>query len=51
MNKRDFLKGVILFFPAGGVLSVLANQARAAETGAGEAGAGTKAAYDPANHY
>ena len=27
MNKREFLKGVILFFPAGGVLGALAANA------------------------
>ena len=28
MNKRDFLKGLILFFPAGGVLGALAGAER-----------------------
>ena len=33
MNKRDFLKGLILFFPAGGLLEMVASAA-AKETGA-----------------
>ena len=57
MNKRDFLKGLILFFPAGGVLGALAQELSAKETGAtapGAANAGGKPApkgYDPAAHY
>ena len=31
MNKRDFLKGLILFFPAGGVLGALAKELGAKE--------------------
>jgi tetrathionate reductase subunit B len=58
MNKREFLKGVILFFPAGGVLGALAGAADAKESvgkdaGAKEAGAkgdGARA-YDSADHY
>ena len=46
MNKRDFLKGLILFFPAGGLLDPLAKEA-----GGAEKGAGADAAYDPAKHY
>jgi tetrathionate reductase subunit B len=45
MNKRDFLKGLILFFPAGGVLSALAGAPAAKETevqGAGPKGADAK---------
>ena len=33
MNKREFLKGLILFFPAGGTLAALARQVGAKETG------------------
>ena len=63
MNKRDFLKGLILFFPAGGVLSALAEGAAARETegkgaatgeavaASGSAKNGGKKAYDPAEHY
>ena len=57
MNKRDFLKGLILFFPAGGVLGALAGDLGAKEAGAKEAAArdaGGKPAtkgYDPGSHY
>jgi len=57
MNKRDFLKGLILFFPAGGVLGALAGDLGAKEAGAKEAAArdagGTSApkGYDPGSHY
>jgi tetrathionate reductase subunit B len=57
MNKRDFLKGLILFFPAGGVLGALAQELGAKETGAkapGATTAGGKPApkgYDPGAHY
>jgi tetrathionate reductase subunit B len=57
MNKRDFLKGLILFFPAGGVLCALAKgldakEAAPAQTGGAAAPAkpGPKA-YDPKSHY
>jgi tetrathionate reductase subunit B len=57
MNKRDFLKGLILFFPAGGVLGALAGELGAKERGAKEPGAtaaggkpGAKG-YDPRAHY
>ena len=53
MNKRDFLKGLILFFPAGGTLGALAGapgatEAAGTETVGKESGA---KAYDPAAHY
>ena len=57
MNKRDFLKGLILFFPAGGVLGALAQELGAKETApkapAAGAAAGKPAAkgYDPGSHY
>jgi len=57
MNKRDFLKGLILFFPAAGVLGALAQELGAKETGAtasGAANAGGKPApkgYNPGAHY
>jgi len=57
MNKRDFLKGLILFFPAGGVLGALAGELGAKEAApaqTGTAGAAPKAgskAYDPKSHY
>jgi tetrathionate reductase subunit B len=57
MNKRDFLKGLILFFPAGGALDALAGAPRATEAAGTEAagkesgaGPGGKA-YDPQAHY
>jgi tetrathionate reductase subunit B len=57
MNKRDFLKGLILFFPAGGALGALAGGPDATEAAAKET-AGTASgarpggkAYDPAAHY
>ncbi len=41
LSKREFLKGLVLFLPAGGLLGAVA----------GEAGAKTEAKpYDPANH-
>ena len=57
MNKRDFLKGLILFFPAGGVLGALAGELGAKEAApaqTGTAGAAPKPganAYDPKSHY
>jgi Fe-S-cluster-containing dehydrogenase component len=57
MNKRDFLKGLILFFPAGGVLGALAGELGAKETApaqTGTAGGAPKPgpkAYDPKSHY
>ena len=57
MNKRDFLKGLILFFPAGGVLGALAGELGAKETApaqTGAAGAAPKPGakpYDPKSHY
>lgn len=42
MNKRDFLKSAILFFPAGGVLTALTREAAAAET--------PPNAYNPVGH-
>jgi tetrathionate reductase subunit B len=57
MNKRDFLKGLILFFPAGGVLGALAKELGATEAGGKDAGNpaanGKPAAkgYDAASHY
>lgn len=57
MNKRDFLKGLILFFPAGGVLGALAKGLDAKEAAPEQAGGaavpakpGPKA-YDPKSHY
>jgi len=57
MNKREFLKGLILFFPASGALGALAgdlgaNETAGKEAGVKEAGAGPDAkAYDPPSHY
>ena len=57
MNKRDFLKGLILFFPAGGVLGALAGELGAKETAPAKSGAASPApkpgpkAYDPKSHY
>jgi len=58
MNKRDFLKGLIFFFPAGGVLSALAGAPAAKETevqdagpkGADAKGPGAKP-YNSRDHY
>ena len=58
MNKRDFLKGLILFFPAGGLLEMVASAA-AKETGAKEPAGPQPAAkdapgptaYDGESHY
>ena len=53
MNKREFLKGAIVFFPAGGVLSALARQAAGKETPAQATpppAANGQQAYDPAHH-
>ncbi len=57
MNKRDFLKGLILFFPAGGVLGALAQELGAKEPAAKEPGATTAGGkpgakgYDAGSHY
>lgn len=48
MNKREFLKDMILFIPAGGVLNALAQQAQA--LAAGDDGPYFNG-YDPANHW
>ncbi len=60
MNKRQFLKGLILFFPAGGLAGVLRTPVGATETGGTGKGAdapGSKEAkpqtngtYDPVRH-
>jgi Fe-S-cluster-containing dehydrogenase component len=65
MNKREFLKSAILFFPAGGVLAELAHQAAsgveaatASDAGAQAVGAAAEGAqeasaattYNPADH-
>ncbi len=60
MNKREFLKGLILFIPAGGLADVLAAQGSAQEAGGKEqgksAGGGTEkkaegnGAYNPDRH-
>jgi len=53
MNKREFLKGLILFVPAGGVLGALAARAGATQPAAAREGAEAKpggAAYDPGEH-
>ena len=57
MNKRDFLKGAVLFFPAARVIEALARQsaaeASATATPAGKEAPATPAAkgYDAAKHY
>jgi tetrathionate reductase subunit B len=60
MNKRQFLKGLILFFPAGGLAGVLATTVRGKETGGvdkgteASGGKETKAqpngSYEPGRH-
>ncbi|MBI4537721.1 MAG: 4Fe-4S dicluster domain-containing protein [candidate division NC10 bacterium] len=55
-ERRAFLKGAIVFFPAGGILSALAREAAGAESAGGPPGpapAGQpngKKAYNPADH-
>jgi len=52
VKKRDFLKGLILFFPAGGALAALVAQAGTKETGAKETPAKPPGkGYDAASHY
>ena len=56
MNKREFLKGLILFFPAGGILRAIAKDAAAKETTAKAtdkkaSGSAESKGYDPADHY
>lgn len=56
MNKREFLKGLILFFPAGGILRAIAKEATAKETTAKAtdkkaSGSAESKGYDPADHY
>jgi Fe-S-cluster-containing dehydrogenase component len=46
MNKREFLKDAILFFPAAGVLQALSCQAAAKDAAAPAA-----SAYDPTDHW
>ena len=46
MNKREFLKHAILFFPAAGVLQALGSQ-----TDAKELPAGAPTGYDPSKHW
>jgi Fe-S-cluster-containing dehydrogenase component len=47
MNKREFLKGMILFFPATTLMETLVQIGDKAAAAEGEA----EGAYDPANHY
>ena len=49
MNKREFLKDVILFFPAAGMCSALAAQAAGEDPSTTSRTAGT--AYDPTDHW
>jgi len=42
MNKRDFLKGLILFFPAGGVLGALAGELGAKEAAPAQTGTASR---------
>lgn len=61
MNKREFLKGLILFFPSGGLATILTKRVGAGETGGKEKGpeapggkeakARPNGAYDPGRHY
>ncbi len=55
MNKRDFLKGLIVFFPAGGLLAAAAREGGAKEAGEADGrGAAPPAkpkAYDPDKHF
>ena len=48
MNKREFLKGAILFFPAAGVLNAVAKEAATAEKA--QTGSPTPG-YDPGAHW
>ena len=47
MNKRDFLKGLILFFPAGGVLGALAGELDAKEAAPAQTGTAGAAPTPP----
>ncbi|MBI2113563.1 MAG: 4Fe-4S dicluster domain-containing protein [candidate division NC10 bacterium] len=61
MNKREFLKGLIFFFPAGGLATILTKGARGGEAGGAvkgpeapgnkEAKARSTGGYDPERHY
>jgi Fe-S-cluster-containing dehydrogenase component len=56
VNKREFLKGLILFIPAGGILRAIAEEAAAKETTAKAtdkkaSGSAESKGYDPADHY
>jgi tetrathionate reductase subunit B len=56
MNKREFLKGLILFIPAGGALAALARDGAAREAGPGTAAAapasgGGNGPYDARRHH
>lgn len=56
MNKREFLKGLILFIPAGGLAGVLASRGSAQEAagkaeGAAPKQAGERTRYDAGRHY
>ena len=55
MNKREFMKGLILFFPATGLLRALARGADATTTGAGDAAPAAHVAgsngYQANGHY
>jgi Fe-S-cluster-containing dehydrogenase component len=59
MNKRDFLKGIIFFFPAGGLAGLLATRAGAKEGGGEkppeasgkETKPDSKSAYHPDRHW
>ena len=46
MNKREFLKDAVLFFPAAGLLHALSMQSRAKDLPANAA-----TGYDPSNHW
>ena len=55
MNKREFLKGMILFFPAASAVETLVQIGDKAAADAGTAGGqgteGAEGAYNPAGHY
>ena len=50
MDKREFLKGLILFIPAGGVIASLAKEAAAKAAAEGKE-AKPANGYEPGNHY
>jgi Fe-S-cluster-containing dehydrogenase component len=51
VNKRDFLKGAILFIPAGGLLAMVRDAGAAKDAEAPREPAASGKAYEPRNHF